>query len=124
MTRLASCVLLALMLATALACSSSSSLSVKKDIYGNVTGQWQMVVDDNGYVTYIWVSAKPGEMIEISAPGIITAEGWAASKSTDSVILLVSGEPVEFSVLPLTDSVVLTAPQLPILEVPLAPAAE
>jgi len=69
------------------------------------------------------MSAKPGELV-VSAPGLITADGWAASKTADSAILMVCGEPVEFSVLAISDRVILAAPDLPTLELPLAPAAE
>ena len=54
--------LLIILLAFSLACSSTGSGTIRKDIYGNITGNWRLVVDDNGYVTYIFVEGKPGVM--------------------------------------------------------------
>ena len=103
------------------ACSSTGSGTVSKDIYGNITGHWQLVVDDNGYVTYVWVSTKPGAPLE-AAPLVDSAGGWTGPVQ-GSVLMLVGPEAVEFAVSATETGVVLTAPgYLPLL-IPLSTTA-
>ncbi len=109
------------LLALSAACSSTGSGTIKKDIYGNVTGQWQMVVDDNGYVTYVWVSTKPG--VPLEAGPMVNSDGCWTGPLEGSVLLMVGSEPVEFDILPDGDGVLLMAPGLPSLPLPLAKPA-
>ena len=55
--KLALAVLAVIAMGLSIACSSSSSGTVKS-VNGDVSGEWQLVVDDNGHLTYVWVAFK------------------------------------------------------------------
>ena len=91
-------VILIAILAVSLGCSSNGTTTIQKDAYGNISGQWQMVVDDNGYVSWVWVAfSKPCE-IEIEDGRMTFGGSRIGSISPSSAELTLDGGTHDFVV--------------------------
>lgn len=100
--------LLCILLSAALACSSSGSGTIRKDASGDVSGYWTFVVDDDGYVTRVWVNFKPSSLLFVAPDGSAFLDGARAGFLTASSASLDLGAgPVRYVVSRRGDSLLL-----------------
>ena len=82
----------------ALACSSGGSGNIVIDGNGNTSGYWQFVMDDNGYLTRIWVDIKPGDIYSDSNGNLYSQDSFMGYISDSKAALLIDDEYCFFEV--------------------------
>ncbi len=112
--RLAIVALLFMLAGFAVACSSGGSGVVQKDVYGNISGHWQLVVESDGSTSYIWVAfAKPG-WVYIDARGFMYQGGVEIGKITnDSAEFFALGADHPYLARRISETVILLSPSEP-----------
>ncbi|MDZ7815292.1 MAG: hypothetical protein U5N86_04575 [Planctomycetota bacterium] len=106
------------------ACSSSSSGTVRS-VNGEVSGEWRLVVDDNGHLTYVWVAFKANTITVDSTGAMYDSAGkYSGYLGYDMALLPAGGEWVSCEVTVISpDQLVLTGEGATITATRLAPAA-